>query len=913
MDTFIQDLAKKIITNHNDFSQLSIVLPSKRAVGFLRKELILQLSQHKEVGILPVIIDIEQFISELSGLRPIDATESMLMFYKAYLSVPEKQPKKDFESFSSWGQTLLQDFNEIDRYLVDHDTFFNYLYLINDQKHWFLQENKTDLVENYIHLWEQLKHYYKAFVDLITEKGVGFQGLQYRRAANAIENHLETQNTFFVFAGFNALNNAEQHIIKTCISKEKGTAIWDADTFFMEQPHHDTSYFLRKYKRQWNIDNLFTDDLHNSYSQEKSLYLTGVAKNFAQVKHVSQLLSEMPKQDLDKTAIILADESLLLPMLTSIPKNVEQVNITMGLPFATLPIVSLIPQLIALQQNNKAEGFYYKEVNAVLDHYIVEQILGVEKCNWWKNQIITKNWVYISPKAFNDIPVLETIFKKSFDLKDFNKQLIILFDTALASYITEEKTNDTSIDYCKRILTILEELEHILNTYSEVVSFRSYEELYHQKINTQQIDFMGNPHEGLQIMGVLESRCLDFETVIFVGVNEGKLPAGKKGTSFIPYDLKVSMALPTYKEKDAIFAYHFYRALQRCKTAHLIYNTVVDDMNGGEKSRFIHQLELLPHPNHQCIQQTLSIAPSPPANEVQSISKDDYIIEKLKALFAYGISPSALATYLRDPIQFYERYVLGVKEVDDIEEEAAANTQGTVIHNVLENFYKPYENKILLAQDIKQMLLKLNDAVIEEFHSVYGKSNVDTGRNYIIIQVAQTYLNKFLKAELRSIEAGNEIQIVAIESDFNTEVPLQNLDFPVKIKGKVDRIDRLNGQLRVIDYKTGKVEASKLKIYDWSLLRTDETFSKALQLLMYAYMYQETYQPISAIQAGIISLKKLNEGVLYFGTKESARARNVEHDITLDTFEYFLKEFEQLILEITNSEIPFSNEEIENA
>ncbi len=907
MPTLIQNLAQRIITEHKDFEHLSVVLPSKRAVGFLRKELIHELSKTNSVGLLPAIIDIEQFIIDLSGLQPIDPTESMLLFYKAYLSVPEEQSKKDFESFSSWGQTLLQDFNEIDRYLVDHDTFFNYLYYINDQKHWFLQEEKTSLVENYIHLWEQLKHYYKAFVDLISAKGVGFQGLQYRNAANAIEGYLEEEQQHLLFAGFNALNNAEQHIIKTCIKANRGSVMWDADAYFLDQQYHDASHFLRKYKRQWKIDNLFSRDVHTSYQTEKSIHLTGIAKNIGQVKYVGQLLSSFSEEALQNTAVILANEELLFPMLSSIPSNVKEVNITMGLPFSTIPIVSLVHQLVALQKNVKPEGFYYKEVNGILDHYVIQQLIGIDKSRYWKEKIIDNNWTYLPSSTFKDEIVLAKIFNPTDTLIDFLSVLLFIFENATSSF--EKALQKENTNHCQRIWEVLEDIGNILASYPEVITLRSFEDLFNQKISQEQIDFIGNPHKGLQIMGVLESRCLDFETVIFVGVNEGNLPAGKKGTSFIPYDLKVSMDLPTYKEKDAIFAYHFYRALQRCNTAHLIYNTVVDDMNGGEKSRFIQQLELLPHPNHHITKNIVSIAPAEPLVELSSIPKDTFVIEKLKDLFAYGISPSALATYLRNPIQFYERYILGIKEIDEVEEEAAANTQGTVIHNVLETFYTPFLNKILVAEDIKHMLKHVDEAVTKEFHKVYGKNNVDSGRNFIIIHVAKTYLKKFLQMELESIERGDEIQIVAIEGNFNASISVPSVDIPVKIKGKVDRVDRLNGTLRVIDYKTGKVEAGKLKIHDWSLLHTEESYSKALQLLMYAYMYQQMYQPTEHLTAGIISFKKLNEGILCFGTKDSPKARKVNLEITAKTFESFLEAFRILITEIYDINIPFSNDE----
>ncbi len=912
MFSFLDQVVTHLISlKPTDFNQLVIILPSQRAGLFLKNKLIHALSG--ETRILPRIISIETFITELSGLETTDNNEILLLFYEAYVKKCPEDERKDFENFMSWGQTLLQDFNEIDRYLVDHDAFFNYLYFITDQKHWFLQENKTHLIENYIQFWERLQLYYSAFAKKLNSIGKGYQGLQYRQAAKNIETFATESHQNFLFVGFNALNAAEQKIIKTLLNENKAHCLWDADTYFINDYDHDASFFLRNIKKEWKGIDAIDQSLHRSYETKKDIHITGVPKNIGQVKYVGQLLKNFSAEQLSKTALVLADETLLLPVLSSLPENVQHVNVTMGLPLNQLPYVAFINQLFKLKNSlQTSDTFYYKDLIALVQNHFTKILIGHNLCDQLYNSIIKNNWVYISQQMlFEHLEASKTAFTKPlFSTYKNNTQLVTDLYQLTHGICEYYKVIDNveQLGYSHKFLIVFEELLELVSKHPSINTLKVVQQLLNEKIKNEKIDFHGEPFKGLQIMGVLESRCLDFETVILTSVNEGILPSGKKGNSFIPYDLKINLKLPTFKEKDAIYAYHFYRLLQRCDTAHLLYNTEVDEFNSGEKSRFIQQLELETHPNHHITHSIVSTNNVPNYTPITEIEKDINVISKLSQIAQKGFSPSALGAYLRDPLSFYEQYILGVRDSEEVEEEVAANTLGTVIHNVLENFYKPLIDRLVTAHDILEMQKNIRQAVEKEFQITYATNQISTGINYITLEVAIEYITKFLKLELAQIKAGNEIHIVAIESDIATKITIPELNFPISIRGKVDRVDRYNGQLRIVDYKTGTVNATDLKIRDWNSLLIDDKRSKALQILMYAYMYCIDNSITESVHGGIISFKKLNDGFLSFG-KHPEKGRNTDPDITPEIFKEFLVQLQQLITEICDISIPFVKKE----
>jgi hypothetical protein len=453
-----------------------------------------------------------------------------------------------------------------------------------------------------------------------------------------------------------------------------------------------------------------------------------------------------------------------------------------------------------------------------------------------------------------------------------------------------------------RFFTVFQQLETLNATYNHITDLKSLTLFYTQILRTEKLSFQGEPLQGLQLMGMLETRALDFETVIITSVNEGILPGGKNDFSFIPYDVKKYFGLPTYQEKDAIFSYHFQRLLHRAKNIYLIYNTESDGYGSGEKSRFLTQLEI----NNPDITKTV-ISPKVQHTifPILQIEKTPEIMEKLQAVFTKGISPSALASYIYDPVKFYEQRILEIYEEDEVEETIAVNTMGSVIHEVLEDLYKPFIEKYLSKENIAEMQKNTHDLLVKYFEKYYEKGNIETGKNKLIFEVCKNHIKRFLNQELQLLNQNKQLKIIALEKGLSAEINIEGINFSIKLKGIVDRIDELDGITRIIDYKTGKVVANDLKITDFSVLGSDYKYTKPLQVMLYSFLFSEENGGnfSKPVEAGIISFKNLNSGFLKMNFSEKRGAN--ESLISQENMDPFLTELKRIIAEILNPEIPF--------
>ncbi len=911
MKSFLREVLLEQGKDPQKLSNLIFLVPSKRAGLFLKKELVLLFPN--QTIFVPEIYSIEEFITRISGLQQIDNVQALFEFYETYRETHPHLEKEDFETFSNWAQTLIYDFNEIDRYCIDHKSFFSYLSGIQDLNHWYLQKEKTALVQNYIKFWESLKDYYDAFKEKLIAKKTGYQGLLYRKASEDILTYIENEKRKHILVGFNALNNAEQTIFQTLLNAGLAKAYWDGDEFFMNNRYHEASLFLRTYKEQWEYYKTQPFEwINTNFSEKKDIQLIGVPKNVGQAKYVGQILGKIPNVDIEKTALVLADESLLQPLLNTLPDTIQSINITMGLPLKEAPITGFFELLFNLHKNTNKEGLYFKSVLKILNSLPAYRLLG-RTARVLTRTISKENVVFPSLEKLlehgstKEKEVLELLFRpwQNVDTALQNCRTLI---QRLKEAIDKEK-NALELEYVYHFHLVFNKLSTIQSTYQYLNTIKSLHTLYKDLLMTETLDFSGEPFSGLQFMGMLESRCLDFETVIISSVNEGVLPAGKSMNSFIPYDLKRAYNLPTYKEKDAIYTYHFYRLIQRAKNVYVLYDTEDEGVGGGEKSRFLLQLEIDKRPNHTLTKYIVASEVPKLENLPLQVEKNEEILIKLKALAAHGLSPSALTSYIRNPLDFYYKYVLGIKETDQVEETIAANTLGTVIHNTLENFYKPIENTFLTLEHIKKMKGMVGSEIKTQFKQVYSDLDISQGKNLLIFEVAKKYVLNFLKSEEKLIKTGSQIKIIAIESNLKTSIGFTEFDFPIVIKGKVDRIDELDGVLRVIDYKTGRVTRNDVVLMDWDIITDDYKYSKAIQVLAYGYMQQKEHPAAEPFEAGIISFKNLQEGFIKFGTKESIRGK-ANHQITDYVFDEFLIQLKKLILEIFDVETPFIQKEV---
>jgi hypothetical protein len=912
--SFLNKIAKVLIDDYSEkLSNTIVVLPNKRAKIFL----IEALKKQVDTNILsPEIISIEEFIQDIASIRTIDPIELLFEFYEVYLSISEKTNQQSFELFANWAKTLLQDFNEIDRYLLDPSHVLSYLKDIEDIKKWGIEvENKTQLLENYIDFWKLLPNYYQSLYNHLLNKRIGYQGLIYREAVNNLNHFSDSlKEKQFVFAGFNALNAAEERIIQHLIASDQAKIYWDVDQTFLNDPYHDGGLFVRRFKESWkhyksNPFEWIVDD----FSQSKNIQVIGTPKTIGQAKIAGSIIENIinanPNATLDKVAVVLGEENLLVPLLYSLPSSVGALNITMGYSSKNNPAQILIAKLFkmhtnALSRNANSYVLYYKDVLDILTHPLIEPYA---KTAVFVNVINQNNYTFITHHKLMELnPNSSDLFLLLFQKWEDGSMAVLETISNLLQTIKTNLSNDNEEEKITKafIYAIFKTINKLINYYSKHSHIDKIETLYaiyKQVIDLAEVSFEGEPLNGLQIMGVLESRVLDFETVIVTSMNEGKFPAGKSMNSFIPYDVKRELGLPTFKEKDAIYTYHFYHLLQRAKNIYLLYNTESEGLDAGEKSRFITQLEVEKQAKHTLTHEIYNAVLPETAYQPIKVPKSESVMIRLKEIAEKGFSPSALTSYIRNPIDFYFQKILRISEVEEVEENIALNTLGTIIHETLEALYTPFIGKFLSESDILGCFKVLDDEVLKQFKLVYKEGEIKKGRNLLAFEVAKRNVSNFLKVELESIKNGDAIKILHLEKGCEGILEHPSLPFPIKIAGKVDRIEERKGVIRIIDYKTGKVEKTNVTLKSWKDLTKDIKNDKIIQILAYAFMYEKEANG-KPIEAGIISFKNLKSGFLPFSFKDGK-----DEKTTIDTtiLNDYLEQMVLLLNEVLDVEKPF--------
>ena len=904
MQTFISETLNDVLKNTSSLENAVIILPSQRAKVFVKQDLKDKIS----IGFLPEILSIEEFIQQVSEIYQIDNIQLLFEFYAIYKKLEKDQIS--FDAFTSWASTVLQDFNDIDQHLINTDDIFAYIRDIERLRKWSVKGTfkETDLIKDHHSFLEKLNSYYKELYTFLKRKNIGYQGLIYREACNKIDSYL-TKNSHktFSFIGFNALNKAEEFIFQKVLENGASEIYWDVDeTFF--NTNHSAGKFIRQYKSEWKYyENKELKTLTSNFNSSKNIQIIGAAKNITQVKYIGEILEK--KEKFNNTALVLADETLLPVALSSLPKNINAINITMGYPLKDIPVVNLFTSIFKLfltqEKLNKSitQQFYFKDVIQFFRQpFIYQKVPNIDE---FCNAIAQNNITFITKAEISNL-----LEKSEFDYKNSILNIFNPF-TSIQQFIAvmldlidiiKEETVSLEKEYLFRFYTILNQLNTLQKEYHHFSDLKTFFQFFKQITAQESLSFQGEPLKGLQLMGMLETRVLDFETIIIASANEGVLPANFQKNSFIPFDVKIQYGLPTYREKDAIFSYHFFRLTQRAKNIYILYNTDNDGFGNGEKSRFVTQLEML-QPN--ITKKMISPLVVAQKNEQKEIFKNEQILVRLREIAKQGFSPSSLTNYLRNPITFYKQKILKIKEFNDVEETVAANTLGTIVHETLDKLYTPLVGKLLSVEIIKDMMQKSTDIVQHQFKVFFKNGDISTGKNRLIFEVANRFVYNFLNQELKLVSnKKNQLKIIATEEDLASVIQVDGLDFPIKIHGKVDRVDELNGVTRIIDYKTGLVKNTELKISDFSNLR-DDKHHKAIQVLLYAFLFTKSknYNKNKKLTAGIFSFKNLNSKFL--SVDFAAFRKPSETNITQDKLEEFLSELKTYIVEIYNKEISF--------
>lgn len=904
MQSFISETLDDILQTTKSFENVVFVLPSQRAKVFVKQTF----KDKITVGFLPEMLNIEQFIHQISGVQKADNIQLLFHFYTIYKSV-EKNPDS-FDTFSTWALTVLQDFNEIDQHLINTKEIFIYLRDIERLRKWSVKGTfkETELIKDHYSFLEKLNNYYNAFYQFLLDKNIGYQGLMYREASKKVVSFLDKNiDKKFFFIGFNALNKAEELLFQKVLENGNSEIYWDIDEAFFNS-NHQAGKFIRKYKKEWKYyEKNKLKSLGNTFSAPKKIQVIGAAKNNTQIKYIGEILEEHP--DFKNTALVLADETLLPITLNSLPKNINAINITMGYPLKDIPTTSLlfsIFQLFVSQeklQKSSINEYYYKDVIRFFKH---QSIYGlISNIDNFTAEIAKENQTFISENLLEKFlenqtsevkRVILNLFKTFDSVSNFIERILDLIN------LLKEDVNDLEKEYLFRFYTVFTQLKTLQNEFEYFTDLKTLSLFFRQLIGSESLSFQGEPLKGLQLMGMLETRVLDFENIILASANEGVLPASSQQNSFIPFDVKVEFGLPTYREKDAIFSYHFFRLIQRAKNVFILYNTEHDVFGSGEKSRFVTQLEMM---RTDIVHKIVSPKVVAQKTELKEITKNELVFERLKELATQGFSPSSLTNYLYNPVAFYKQKILRIKEFDDVEETVAYNTLGTVVHETLDELYKPFIGQFLSVDDIFGMEKIANDLVIKHFKIQFKNGDLSTGKNRLIFEVANRFVTNFLTQEkLLLKDKKNQLKIIATEENLSAEIEIDGIDFPIKIHGNVDRVDELNGEIRIIDYKSGMVQSSELKVLDFEQLRAKEQY-KTIQVLLYGFLFTKSknFDNSKNLKAGIFSFKNLNQGFLSINF--SSNYRTPDYTISEEKLEEFLVEIKEYIKEIYNPAIGF--------
>ncbi len=910
IDKIIDHLQEKYGT---DFRKVCIVFPTRRACLIFRKRLAEKMGRPV---FAPGILGIGDFVSRHSRLTIGEEIPLLLALYDVY---KQHWPDQDFGKFYPWGQMLINDFDEIDKQLSETTRIFTNISELRkieaaflpdaDSLKWiheFLSAFNTDKLTNlqseFAKNWNRLSQIYADFNAKLEEKGLAYEGKAYRDILkNLRANTFQSIWDHFIFAGFYGFSRAEEDMIKLLSDKKNATVFWDSDRYYIENKSHEAGYYFRKSSLfkdhpQW-IGDHFTNE-------QKNIEITGIPLRSGQAKYAGELLKELHaagKLDINKTAIVLPDESMLFPVLYSIPLQIDPVNVTMGYPLKQSQYAELLNILYETHRYDKAgKGekrlYYHRYVTRILKHPLFNGLSEVyfdskeDHHNYLDAEMIAAIYSFKNSK---------TVFRKITSGNDLFDYLLALFDL-FHSGKTEDATKkmqfeDTITDF---ISSEIKQLRVQLEGYLEVIAPENAWQLLIECVTGLKIPFTGEPVKGLQVMGFLETRALDFETLIVLNANEGILPAAGGARSFIPYSLRKGFGLPTYEDADASFSYHFYRLLHQAKNVYLLFNSEVNKTGGGEPSRYLlqikHELKKVMGENLNLTFNTVNTKIDPGKVLPIIIDKTSKVFETLNKYLTANdseyqrkFSSSALTTYINCSLQYYFRYIAGLREKEDTDDKIEANVFGTIFHGALEQLYSGLEQ--VTPQQIDELLKRSDEEVENAIKREYGISYLQLeGEDILLAEVIKELVKKIL------LQDKNEapFKIESLENEFNAVIEIAS-GAKVRLHGKFDRVDERDGVTRIIDYKTGKVE---IKAKSIDALFSNPEKKTLFQLNFYSYLYNQNF-PNKIFKAGFYVAKSLGGGILFPGNGEP---------VSTELLNEFSTGLRALIGEIYDASIPFS-------
>ncbi|MEO0288884.1 MAG: PD-(D/E)XK nuclease family protein [candidate division WOR-3 bacterium] len=866
---FLEKLVDLIVKENED---LLVILPSKRSILYLKEEF----KNRKIDTVIPDLKTMEEFVQEVSGLKPEDNLELLGLSYRIYRDF---RGEVEFKDFVNIFDIFLNDFNDIDLYLLDRTKI----------KSFEILQQYGNSGEKYLDFMGVFEKVYSLLNEELEKRNSGYRGRIYRRASEKSKDFKKYEN--IIIAGFGIFTPSEQKIIDNLIKNCNVKVIFDTQEKLIEKDFESVK-FIKEYLNKWKKNAIVMDTCIN---EEISIYPSSLP--VSQINLFERVLDD--KQT--NATVVLPDETLLFPVISGIPSYINKINITMGFPFEQTPIARFVLDILKMHSERNEKGFYYKNVLNVVESTYIKQNYKYKKFLESLEEKIIGGITFISlDKKFDD-ELLQNIFdwySNGSLLSPLEILKKILNVVLMVGYKVESENRAIEEANSVRMVQILNRMISFVEKYKDVriENIENFETLIRIIIKNEKVPYSGDPLQDFQIMGVLETRCLDFEKTIILSVNEGIIPKGKDEKTFIPYDLRIMWGLPTYRENDILFSYYFYSLLFKSKKFYISYSTG-GDIDFKERSRFIEQIlyESREGGIFENIKINFSYIDYYVENKIclEEIEKNDQIIEILKEK---SFSPTALTTYLINPIDFFYNFVLGIREENE-PGEVGADIIGIAAHSILKEFYTNFrlKKKIFENEEIEKILRGIDyDEIIEKDFKNNKIVDSSSGKPFLMKEMIKKIVKDFLKYDLLRVKNGLEIteveKTVKIEKNF--------LGYNLKLKGTIDRIEEEKGFLRICDYKTGDIQDSKMKLkfeeFDFEgekslenfkkLKEKPESFSKLFQLLFYAYIINKERE-LDKFGLRIYSLRKPKR----FFDAEVGNDKLIVDDKVLENFENLLK------------------------
>lgn len=851
-----------------EVSRLAFVFPNRRTGLFFQK----YLSEVADIPLFsPTILTINDLFIQLSGKQSADRISMLFTLYDIYIR--QSGSTETFDEFLYWGEMLLNDFDDIDKYMANARMLFSNVtdlreiendfdFLSDEQiaairSFWssFYPRGDTPNQQQFLAVWQVLYDLYEEFRATLAAEGKGYEGMIFREVVESMERGESPDLPYeqIVFVGLNALSVSEERFLAQLQKRKIADFYWDYVSDKVTDPDNKASYFVSRNRKSFPS----SMKLPPEEKVKTEIEVIGIPSGIGQAKHVYTLLSdwckeaEMSSEEALRTAVILPDEHLLIPVLNAIPEQIRRINVTMGYPLAGTPVASLIEYILALQKNvryiDRNPLFYFRDVLPVLNHrYILST--SPEIISSLVKEITENNKIYISHTELGKTPLLEILFTPVTGVEAFSDYLIKVLEelnkvmSALSDEEEEDapqRTNDLEQEFIFHYFTTVNRMKEVMKDARIEMKIDTFFRLLKRVTDTITIPFHGEPLSGLQIMGVLETRALDFDRLIILSMNEGIFPQRKAANSFIPYNLRRGFGLPTYEHQDSVWAYHFYRLIERASHVSLLYDTRSNGLQTGEVSRFVHQLHYhyeVPM-RDKLVVYNVSSSKTPPL----AVPKREDIMRRLDAYRKGGskaISASAINTYLDCPLKFYFSVVEGIREEEEVSETIESDVFGSILHKVMEELYKPFQGKMVtvdLLKAIRKDTALLTGAIARAFASEFFKTEVVrslTGQNYLIGEMIRKYVEKILERD------GKLTPFVYIESERKINGLISLSDYSeIRLKGFIDRVDEVRDAIRIIDYKSGSGTTTFSSIESLFNKEEKDRAKAVMQVFMYCWMY----------------------------------------------------------------------------